>query len=63
MILQDHMIKGSCGVMGKSSSYHPAKFGGHKQSGSRDIMVFVCHLIFEDHVIKTYDFMVRSPSQ
>ena len=40
MILQDHMIKGSCGVMGSSSSYHPAKFGGQRQSGSRDLMVF-----------------------
>ena len=33
-------------------SYHPAKFGGHKHSGSRYIMVLVCHVISEDQVIK-----------
>ena len=32
-------------------------------SGSGDIMVFVCHVIFQDHAIKVlYDFMVWSLS-
>ena len=26
-------------------SYHPAKFGCHRDSGSRDIISLVCHMI------------------
>ena len=33
-------------------SYLSAKFGGHRHSGSGDIIVFVCHLTLQDHVIK-----------
>ena len=33
-------------------SYQPVKFGGHRYSDSGDIMVFVCHVILQDHVIK-----------
>ena len=33
-------------------SYHPAKFGGHRHYGSGDIMIFVGHVILQDHVIK-----------
>ena len=45
-------------------SYHPAKFGGYRHSGSGDIMVFVCHVTLQDHVIKALiDFMVKSPSR
>ena len=37
------------------------KFGGHSHSGSRDIIIFVCHVTMQDHVIKALcDFMVRS---
>ena len=44
-------------------SYNPAKFGGHRCSGSGDMMFFVCYMIFQDHLIKAlYDFIVRSPS-
>ena len=43
-------------------SYHPTEFGGHRHSGSRDIMVFVCHVILQDHVIRVLcDFMFMSP--
>ena len=31
-------------------SYHPVKFVGHKHCDSGDIMVLVCHMIFQDHV-------------
>ena len=45
--------------------HHLAKFDGHSHSGSVDMMVFVCHVTLQDHVIKSlYDFMmVRSPSR
>ena len=33
-------------------SYHSVPFGGHKHSGSRYVMVLVCHVILEDQVIK-----------
>ena len=32
-------------------NYHPAKFGGHKHCGSED-MIWVCHVVLQDHVIK-----------
>ena len=32
-------------------SYHPAKFGGHRHTGSEDI-ILVCQVISQDHVIK-----------
>ena len=54
VILQDHVIKGSC-VHGQKPikvRYHPAKFGSHRQSDSGDILVLVCHVISQDHVIK-----------
>ena len=44
-------------------SYHPAKFSGHRHSDSdsRDIMIFVCHVTLQDHVIRAFcGFMVRS---
>ena len=45
-------------------SYHPAKFGDHKLPGGRDLMIFVCHVILQDHVIRALcDFMVRNPSR
>ena len=33
-------------------SYHPAKFGGHRHCGSENIMVLMCHVLLEDHVVK-----------
>ena len=42
LILQDYVMRGSCGLYGQEHikvSYHPAKFGGHRLSGSRDIML------------------------
>ena len=38
--LHDHVIEGSCDVMGRSPlmvSYHAAKFGSHKHCGTGDI--------------------------
>ena len=55
----DHIIKGSGDYKDKSpskKSHHPAKFGGHRNSGSRDIMALVCQMTLQDHVIKAlYD--------
>ena len=62
IILPDHVIKGSCDVMGNQVSYHRAKFGGLSHSGSGDIMFLVCHVISKDHVIKgSCDFMSKRP--
>ena len=45
-------------------SYHSVKFGGHRHSSSRQIIIFICHLTLEDHVMRTlYDLLVRSPSR
>ena len=33
-------------------SYPLVKFGGHRYSGSKDVMVLVCDVILQDHVIK-----------
>ena len=38
-------------------SYHPTKLVGHRHYVSRDIMVFVCHVTVEDHMVKVlYDY-------
>ena len=67
VILQDHVIKGLCDFMGSQPiklSYHPAKFGGHRYYGCRDIMVFVCYVALQDHMTRaSCDFMVRSFSR
>ena len=37
-------------------NYHRAKFDGHGHSGSGVVMILICHVISQDHVIKvTYD--------
>ena len=42
-------------------SYHPAKFGGHRDCGSKDIMVLLCLVLSQDHAIKaSCDFMDRN---
>ena len=44
-------------------SDHYAKFCGHSYSGSGVIMILVCHVISQDHVIKgPCDFMGGRPS-
>lgn len=46
------------------ASYRLATFGGNRHSGRGDIIVFVCHMTYKDHVIKMYnDYVVRSPSR
>ena len=47
MILQDQVKKASSNFVWEplKASQHPAKFGGHKDCGSRDIMNLVCHVI------------------
>ena len=42
-------------------SYHPAKFGGHRNFGSGVIMNLVGHVILQDHVIEgSFHFMSGS---
>ena len=51
------MIKGSCHFIGRSQkrlSYHPAKVGDQRHRGIKDIMVLVCHVISQGHVIKVF---------
>ena len=44
--------------------HHYAKFGGHRYCSSRDIMILVCHVIKQDHIIKgSGDYYIRSPSR
>ena len=55
VILEGRKIKGSCHSMDKSPpnvSNHPTKFCGFRLCGSGDIMILVCYVILEDHVIK-----------
>ena len=55
--------QGSWEFMGKVS-YLTVKFGGHRPSGSRDIMVSVCHLTMQNHEVnELYDFIAWSPSR
>ena len=58
--LQTDAIKDSFKIMEPIKvNYHPSMFGGHNYSGNGDIMVFVCHLTLQDHMIKAlYNFMV-----
>ena len=45
-------------------SHHPNKFGGHRYCGIGDIIVLVCNLITQDHVIKgSSAFIGSSPSR
>ena len=64
MTLQEHVIKGLCEfIKGNSSLYIPTlpKFGSHKHCGSGYIMILVCHVILQDHVVMwSCDFMGRS---
>ena len=44
--------------------YHPVKFGGHRHSDNGDIVLPVCHVILQDHMIKvSCDFIGRSLSR
>ena len=44
--------------------YYSTRFAGHKHFGSGDIMVLVCQVASQDHMIKrSYDFMGRSLSK
>ena len=43
-------------------SHYPAKLDSHRHCGSADIMILVCLLFSQDHVVKeSCDFMGRSP--
>ena len=66
--LQDHMIRSSLsclyGYKPLKVCHHPTTFGGHRQYGSGDVMVLVCHVISQENVMKrSYDFIGRTPSR
>ena len=43
-------------------SHKPAKFGGYMHCGSEDIVILVCHVMLQDHVIKwSCDLIGRNP--
>ena len=45
-------------------SHQPDKFAGHRHCGSGDIMILVCHVILQDHLIKgSCDSTPRRPSR
>ena len=45
-------------------SHHLHKFCGHRYCGSGEIMVLVCHVILEEHVIKGWsNIMGRGKSR
>ena len=45
-------------------SYHSAKFCCYRHSCNRDMVVFVCHVTLQDHMVKAlYDFVIRSLSR
>ena len=33
--------------------HHSSKLGAHRRCGSGDIMVLICHVILQDHAIKS----------
>ena len=44
------------------ASQQLATFGGQRHCDSGDIMILVCHVISQDHVIKgSYDFFWQEP--
>ena len=65
VISQDQVTKGLWlhGQEPIKVNYHSARFGGDRDYGNGDIMIFVCHVTFEDHMFKlSNDFMIRSAS-
>ena len=45
-------------------SHHPTKFGSHSHCGCGNIMVLVCHVISQSHVMKrSRYYMGRYPSK
>lgn len=55
------------GLYGKGSlkvRQHLAQFSGHRHHDSKDILVLICHMILQQHTIKSpCKFMDRSPSR
>ena len=62
VIKQDQVIKVSSKLWPVKATHYPTKFGGHRHSVSGDIKIFVCHVTFQNHLMKAlYDFIVKSP--
>ena len=61
---RDQRVKQLHGWDSLKVSHYPAKFCGHRRIGIGDIMVLVCHVISNDHVIRgSSNFMGRSLSR
>ena len=61
--LQNYMIKALWlyALESLKVSHRHKKFGGHRHSVSGDMAMLVCHVIWQDHVIKeSCDFIGRS---
>ena len=63
-IQHDQRVELLFGCKPLTISQHPAKFGDRRHCGSEDIMVLVCHVILQGHVIKaSNDCMGRRSSR
>ena len=40
-------------------SYHPVKFGSHRNSSSENIIILVSHMIWKDHVTRSSLWLYR----
>ena len=64
VISQKHVAIWSFDFMGKRvrASHHPDKFFGHRYCGSGNVMVLICHVISQGHVIERCgNIVARSP--
>ena len=63
MIFQDRVIKASCGFMYQKvmdiymwerlkTIHYSAKYSDHMDSHREDIINLLCHVIFQDHIIR-----------
>ena len=60
----DESVIWLCGWGPIKEGHHPPTFSGHRYYGRGDIIILVCHVIFQDHLIKVpCDSLGRSSSQ
>ena len=46
---RDQSVKLLYGEDSHKVCHYSIKFGGHRHSGGRNIMIFVCHVTLQDH--------------
>ena len=54
VILENHVTTGwsTYGWDPLKVSHHSIKFGSHRHCGSGSILVFACHMMLQDYIIK-----------